>query len=244
MLAAPSRLISLLETMFHRIPIAVLVLSLALAHASPVSAQTYATRKARRQFITISYDWLNTQPLHFAEHPLSDLVGREVVPAQFETSNYRTRDGGVLIDVLEFSRRSRGAGVTLYPFGANVGAALGIRGSYEDLPAIRIAFSGEGAPPDYELTGARAYDVSAGLYMMDHATGWGLGGHAFISGGVGRIKAATRDGNRYFAEGGGGINSGPIGVELSVKFAVNHFADPVDHRFITIPVTLRATVSF
>jgi hypothetical protein len=40
------------------------------------------------------------------------------------------------------------------------------------------------------------------------------------------------------------MNSGPIGVELSIKFAVNQLDDPVTHRFVTIPIALRATVSF
>ena len=47
-----------------------------------------------------------------------------------------------------------------------------------------------------------------------------------------------------FAEGGGGLSSGPFGVELSVKFAWNHLTDPVDHHFITVPVTLRGTLTF
>src|SRR4029078_10807161 len=84
--------------------------------AGAASAQTYTARKARRHFITVSTDWLNTRPLHFLEHPLQDLVGRDVAAAQFEDYQYRTRDEQILIDVLEFSRRGRGASVTLYPF--------------------------------------------------------------------------------------------------------------------------------
>ena len=109
----------------------------------------------------------------------------------------------------------------MYPFGLNVGATLGLRGSFEDLPDIRIAFAGTGAPPAYALTGARAYDVSAALFVADRSPGWGLGSHAFVGAGIGRIKSDTRDGDRVFAEGGGGLNSGPIGVELSIKFAWN-----------------------
>ena len=80
--------------------------------------------------------------------------------------------------------------------------------------------------------------------MADHAPGWGLGSHAFLGGGIGRIKSDARNGDRYFAEGGGGVSSGPIGVELSVKFAWNLFDDPVAHHFLTIPVTVRGTLSF
>jgi hypothetical protein len=37
---------------------------------------------------------------------------------------------------------------------------------------------------------------------------------------------------------------GPLGVELGVKFAWNKLADPVEHRFLTIPISIRATVTF
>jgi hypothetical protein len=212
--------------------------------AASASAQVYEPKKPRRQFITVSTDWLNTQPLHFVEHPLQDLVGREVATAQFQDYDYRTRDEQILIDVLEFKRRGRGAGVTLYPFGLSVGPALAVRASFEDLPLIRIAFSGAGAPPAYTLTGARAYDVAAALYVADHSPGWGLGSHAFVGGGKGRIKSDLSDGDRLFAEGGGGLASGPVGVELSIKFAWNHLTAPVEHRFFTVPITLRGTLTF
>src|SRR3989304_4829186 len=102
--------------MFHRISVTAVVLALAVACAAPSDAQTYSAKKARRQFITISYDWLNTEPLRFARHPLSDLVGREVEPAQFETYEYRTTDGGVLIDVLEWGAAGRGGPPRRPPF--------------------------------------------------------------------------------------------------------------------------------
>ena len=229
--------------MRHRLVIVLSALAV-LAGAGPASAQTYSVQKPRRQFITVSYDWLYTQPLHFGEHPVADLVGQEVAAAQFEAFDYRTRDGSILIDVLEFSRRGHGAGVTVYPFGLNVGATLGLRGSFEDLPTIRIAFAGAGAPPPYALTGARAYNVSAAIFIADRSDGWGLGSHAFVGGGIGRIKSDSHGGDRIFAEGGGGLNSGPIGVELSIKFAWNHLTEPVDHHFITVPITLRGTLSF
>jgi hypothetical protein len=230
--------------MIHRLTRgAVLTLLLAFA-ADAAWAQAYAAPKARRKFISVSYDWQFTQPLHFLEHPVQDLVGRPVGAAQFEAYDYRTRDGEILIDVLEFSRRGHGAGVTLYPFGVNVGPALALRASFEDLPTIRIAFDGNGAPPDYTLDGARAYDVGAALVVADHSRGFGLGSHAFVGGGVGRIKSDVRDGDRLFGEAGGGLNSGPVGVELSVKFAWNHLADPVDHKFLTVPITVRGTLTF
>jgi hypothetical protein len=215
-----------------------------LLSATAVSAQTYTPQKPRRQFISISYDWLYTRPLHFAEHPLQDLVGREVAAAQFEDFDYRTRDDAITIDVLQFSRRGHGAGITLYPLGVSVGPALALRASFEDLPDIRVAFSGTGAPAAYALTAARAYDVSAAIVVADRSRGFGLGSHAFFGGGIGRIRSDTRDGNRFFGEGGGGLNSGPIGVELSVKFAWNRLDEPVVHRFFTVPIALRGTVSF
>lgn len=220
------------------------ILSL-LAFAVPAAAQNYAVQKPRRQFITVSLDWLHTEPLHFASHPLEDLVGREVAAAQGEAYEYRTRDEQVTIDVLEFRKRNRGVSVAIYPFGLSSGTTLGLRGSIEEMPVIRIDFEGAGAPPDYAFMGGRAYDVGAGLYVADRSPGWGLGSLAFVIGGVGRIKADDgREGTRMFAEGGGGLSVGPFGAQLSVKFAWNKLTDPVEHRFLTIPLTLRGTVSF
>jgi hypothetical protein len=215
-----------------------------LLSAAAASAQTYAGQKPRRQFVTISYDWLNTQPLHFANHPLTELAGAQVTDAHFENFDYRTRNGTTLINVLEFRRRGRGAGVTVYPFGMSVGATLALRGSVEQLPVIRIAFDGPAAVANYALTNGHAYDVGVGIHVADRSRGWGLGSHAFVAGGVGRISSDLSGGSRYFAEGGGGVTSGPIGVELSVKFAWNRLNDPVEHRFLTVPVAIRGTVSF
>ncbi|HJR58404.1 MAG TPA: hypothetical protein VJ813_03360 [Vicinamibacterales bacterium] len=219
--------------------------ALVLVTASvPAGAQDYSVGKPRRQFVTISLDWLNTEPLHFDSHPLEDLVGRDVASAQLEAYDYRTRDEQILIDVLEFRKRNRAASVAVYPLGLSSGTTLGIRGSIEEVPTIRIDFEGPGAPPAYALTGARAYDVGAGLYVADRSPGWGLGSQAFVVGGVGRIKADGREGTRMFAEGGGGLSVGPFGVQLAVKFAWNKLSEPVEHRFLTVPITLRGTLSF
>jgi hypothetical protein len=222
---------------------AFVVLALALG-AAPAAAQDYAVQKPRRQFVTVSLDWLNVEPLHFASHPLEDLVGRDVATAQFEAYDYRTRDEQILIDVVEFRKRNRAMTVAVYPLGLSSGATLGLRGSIEELPTIRIDFEGPGAPDDYALTGGRAYEIGAGLYVADRSPGWGLGSQAFVLGGVGRIKADEREGTRIFAEGGGGLSIGPLGVQLAVKFAWNRLTEPVGHRFLTIPVTLRGTFSF
>jgi hypothetical protein len=217
---------------------------LVILAATPASAETYTGRKPRRQFITVSYDTFSTQPLHFEKYPLEALAGAEVAAAQFQTYDYVTRNGSILIDVLEFTKRGHGASVTVYPFGASVGATLALRGTVQELPDVRIAFSGVGAPQQYYLSGARAYDAGAALFMADRSSGWGLGSYAFLGGGVGRIRSSLSDGDRFFAEGGGGMNSGPFGVELAVKFAWNHLTEPVDHHFVTVPITLRGTLSF
>lgn len=217
---------------------------LVIAAASAAAGQTSSPDKPRRQFLTIGYSWIRTEPLHFGEHPLQDLVGREVASAQFEAFEYRTRDESILIDVLEFTKRGRGVTATLYPLGASVGPALAVRGSIEQLPTIRVLFQGDGAPAPYVLTDGRAYDIGAGVYMADRSRGWGLGSHAFVVAGVGRLDTSLGGGRRQFAEGGGGLDIGPFGVELAVKFAWNRLSEPVEHRFFTIPISLRGTVSF
>jgi hypothetical protein len=216
-----------------------------LALTVPAVAQDYAVQKPRRQFVTLSLDWLNTEPLHFASHPLEDLVGREVASAQLEAYDYRTRDEAILITVREFRKRNRAMSLAVYPLGLSAGATLGIRGSIEEMPTIHIDFEGDGAPANYALTGARAYEVGVGVYVADRSPGWGLGSQAFVLGGGGRIKAdGGRDGTRVFAEGGGGLTVGPLGVQLAVKFAWNRLTEPVEHRFLTVPITLRGTLSF
>jgi hypothetical protein len=217
---------------------------LILAQASTAWAQTYPSKKARRHFITISSDWLYTLPLHFAEHPLADLVGKEVASTQFEQFEYETRDGTTQIDVVEFGRRQRGGAVSLYPLGMSSGPTLMLRGSYEQLPRIEIAFDGPSPVGHYELTDGRAVDGAVGIVVADRSPGWGLGSHAFIAAGIGRITSELGDGRRFFAEGGGGLGVGPFGVELGVKFAWNKLSDPVDHQFMTVPITLRGTLTF
>lgn len=229
---------------YRAVLIAAVLPLLLVATAYPAASQGRDTRRPRRQFVTVSYESFVTQPLHFERFPLEDLVGAPVASTQFKDYDYETRDGSVLIDVLDFTRRGHGAGITVYPLGAGVGPTLAIRASVQDLPEIRIAFSGPGAPQPYHLAGARAYDVGAAIVIADHSRGWGLGSQAFIGGGAGRIRNEARIGDRVFAEGGGGLSSGPFGVELAVKFAWNHLPDPVDHHFITVPVTLRGTLSF
>jgi len=217
----------------------------ALLSASNVMAQTYeAAAKPRKQFVTVSYDWLYTQPLHFAEHPLEDLVGKPVASSQFQQFEYRTRDELTLIDVLEFTRRQRGVSASVYPFGMSSGPALMLRGAIESLPRIDVAFIGPAPFPRYTLDDAKALDAAAGVIVADKSPGWGLGSHAFVVGGIGKITSSLGDGSRYFAEAGGGLDVGPFGVELGVKFAMNKLTEPLEHRFLTIPITVRGTLTF
>jgi hypothetical protein len=50
------------------------------AQVSPPTqaAQPYTPQQARRQFVTVTYDWLYIWPLHLDNFPIEDLVGREV----------------------------------------------------------------------------------------------------------------------------------------------------------------------
>jgi len=218
-----------------------LALALSCVHAE---AQTYSADRPRRHFVSVSYGSLYTHPLHFAEHPLADLVGREVAAAQREAYDYETRDGETRIHVREFGRRQRGGGVTLYPLGMSRGPALMVRGSVEHLPRILLDFDGPAPVPQYALTDGRAFDAGAGLVIADRSAGWGLGSHTFFVAGVGRITSGLGDGRRVFAEGGGGVGVGPFGVELAIKFAWNTLTEPVDHSFFTVPITVRGTLTF
>jgi hypothetical protein len=207
-------------------------------------AQTYQAPRARRHFISLSVERQFVQPYSFGTHPLSDLLGQPVDEVHLATFQYRTRDQATLVNVLEYGKRAAAVGATVYPFGSSDGATLAVRGSIESIPPIRVAFSGPAPAPVYELTNGRATDIAIGIDMSDRAPGWGVGAHAFLLGGVGKVQADERDGNRYFAEGGGGVTTGPFGVDISVKFAVNRFTTPVPHRIYMIPVSVRATLTF
>lgn len=217
--------------------------AIVLMSSQAAAQQMYEAPKARRQFVTFSYDWTYAFPLHFDKYPLEDLVGAEVDETD-PPYDYRTEDGTTLIDVLEYARRGNGVGVTIYPLGMSTGATLGVRGSIQNLPKVRVRFDGPGALDSYELTDAIAYDVGAGVFVADRSPGWGIGSYALLLGGVGRVTSELGGGGRYFAEGGGGVQSGPFGFELSVKFGWNHLSEPLDHHFLAVPINMRATVSF
>jgi hypothetical protein len=220
-----------------------LVAALAASEAA-AQPQTYRPRQARRHFISITFDKQFVQPYSFATHPLSELLGQPVDEVHLEPFQYRTRDGKTTVNVIEYGKRATAIGATVYPFGSSTGATLAVRGSIETVPDIRLAFNGPAASPTYELTNGRATDIGIGIDMSDRSPGWGLGAHAFILGGLGRIQTDQLDGNRYFGEGGGGVTTGPFGVDISVKFTVNRFTTPVPHRIYMIPVTVRGTLTF
>jgi hypothetical protein len=212
--------------------------------ASEAQAQTYNPPKARRHFISITFDKQFVQPYGFGNHPLEDLLGQPVDEVHLESFQYRTRDGKTTVNVLEYGKRASAIGATVYPFGSSVGATLAVRGSIETIPDIRVAFNGPAPSPTYDLTNGRATDFGIGIDMSDRAPGWGLGAHAFILGGIGRIQTDQLDGTRYFGEGGGGVTSGPFGIDIAVKFTVNRFTTPLAHRIYMVPIVVRGTLTF
>jgi hypothetical protein len=212
--------------------------------APPPQAQTYQEPKARRHFISVSYERQFVQPYGFAKHPLEKLLGQQVNEVHLESFQYRTQDNQILVNVLEFGKRASAIGATVYPFGSSVGATLAIRGSIESLPDIRVSFTGPAPSPTYVLTNGRAMDVGVGIDMSDRAPGWGLGAHAFVLGGIGRARTDQLDGRRYFVEGGGGVTSGPIGVDIAFKYSINRFTLPVEHSVHMIPISVRGTLTF
>jgi len=215
--------------------------ALARAEGQP---QTYQAPKARRHFISVTFETQFLQPYSFNKHPLADLLGQPVDEVHLQTFQYRTRDGQTLVNVLEYGKRAGGIGATVYPFGSSVGATLALRASLESVPPIRVAFTGPAPAPTYELTNGRVTDFGIGIDMSDRSAGWGLGAHAFVMGGIGKITTDQMDGNRYFGEGGGGVTSGPFGVDISLKFSVNKFSTPVPHRIYLIPISVRGTLTF
>lgn len=223
----------------------VAALALVAATALPASAQSgvYQPRKARRHFVSFSYDWQYIHGYGF-DKSLGDLLGQPVSEVHLEAFQYQTRDEKTRATVNEFSHDGQGIGVTLFPFGSSAGATLAIRGSIESLPAIRVTFDGPAPASSYALTNGRAYDLGFGVDMSDRSPGWGLGSHAFVLGGFGKTSSDQGNGHRYFAEGGGGLLVGPLGVDLAFKFAVNRFDLPVPHTIYNVPISVRGTLTF
>ena len=216
----------------------------ALTSPSPAQAPAYQAAKARKHFISVSFERQFVQPFGFGKHPLEELLGQPVDEVHLETFQYRTRDQRTTVNVLEYGKRATAIGATVYPFGSSVGATLALRGSIDSVPPIRVAFNGPAPSPTYELTNGRAMDLGAGIDMSDRAPGWGIGAHAFVMGGIGRLDTDQLDGRRYWVEGGGGVLSGPIGVDISFKYSINRFTTPVTHSVHMIPISVRGTLTF
>lgn len=226
---------------------ALLAVILSMSLAPPALAQRVKLDpEPRRQFVTITLDFQYQQPLKFKKYPLEQLAGAPLGKVQdpADPVDYRSRDGALSVDVLEYSRRTKGLGITVYPFGARNGAALAIRLNRETLPIIRFDIIGPGRVERYALTDGLATDLGIGVMVNDRSSGWGLGAHSFITGGYGRLTGERGDGRRYFAEGGGGVNVGPVGVDVAIKFAYNRLDDPRPHTFFTVPISIRGTLSF
>jgi hypothetical protein len=219
---------------------------LAAAFAAPQAAQppSYREPAARRHFVSVSFERQYVQPYGFADHPLEELLGQPVNEVHLESFQYRTQDNQTLINVLEYGKRGTAIGATIYPFGSSVGATLAIRGSIESLPDIHVTFTGPAPFPAYMLTNGRAMDIGVGIDMSDRSPGWGLGAHAFVLGGIGRAHTDQLDGRRYFIEGGGGVMSGPLGVDITFKYSINRFTTPVEHSVHMIPISVRGTLTF
>lgn len=228
----------------------VCLIGAALLVASSVDVSAQSARqfkpKSRKQYFAVSTDWLNMMPLHLKEAPFEQLTGKELGTSQRKDWDYESRgDGGLTqVDVLEYQRRARGFGIAVYPFGSSVGPSLMVKGSLENLPSFRARFDGPSNVSSYELIDAKAYDVGAGVIVADRSPGWGLGSHAYVIGGGGRLDSSHGNGSRVFGEAGGGLNLGPAGIEISMKFALNKLASPVEHKFYTVPFTVRATFGF
>ena len=169
-----------------------------LRRGSPSRRRRTPSQKPRRHFITISYDWLYTQPLHFAEHPLEDLVGTEVAAAQFKTFDYRTRDGA------DPHRRARVHAATAGPQPHGVSVRPERRGDARAARQRRGAAGhpaspspGTGAPPSYALTGARARRAPRSCRGRSIGR---LGPRAATRSSAGASdgsRATARDGDRY-----------------------------------------------
>ena len=200
--------------------------------------------RPRRQFITIDIERGRTMPLHFKENPLQQLAGRELGVDADRAHDYRSSDGTTTVDVQDFRRSIHGVGLSVYPFGTSSSSSLMLRAAYETLPVIRLRINGPAGTTAYSLADGRAYDFGLGVISSDTPAGWSMGAHSFAGGGAGLIRSERGDGQRLFAEAGGGVTFGPIGVQVGLKIAYNRLTDPRPHHFYTVPLTLRGTVSF
>src|SRR6185436_17216421 len=126
-------------------------LGVACAIAVPAAAQSqvYQPTKARKHFISVTFDRVYVQPYSFAKYPLEQLLGQRVNEVHLQDHQYETQDGLTKVTVLDYGKRASGFGATVYPFGSSSGATLAIRASVESMPDIRVSFSGPAPSPAY-----------------------------------------------------------------------------------------------
>src|SRR5215471_13238076 len=96
-------------------------LGVACAIAVPAAAQSqvYQPKKARRHFISITFDTQFVQPHSFGDHPLEELLGQRVNEVHLQDYQYETQDQKTRATVEEFGQRAGGIGATIYPFGSS-----------------------------------------------------------------------------------------------------------------------------
>lgn len=223
--------------------ISVLVLMLMASTSIYAQEKKKADQNAGQQFITFYIDRSTVSPLHFKDFPLQQLAGTEL-HWDYINGGYHSGDGSVSATGTKFRRPNNGFGITVYPFGLRSGTTLAVRGSYSTLPLIKFALTDPAGQEQYIFNNGRAYDLGIGVVSGELSPGWGLGARSFILIGKGIIKEDRGRGERYFVEAGSGLNSGPLGMEIYFGISQNRLSVSRPHHFYTVPIGLRATVSF
>lgn len=225
--------------------IAFLFASLAVSGITHAQEPNSDKHVFQRQFVTLTIDWRSTQPINFKKYPLEQLVK---VPLEwnYELGGYHSNDQSISITDAKLDGRKLGIGAMVYPFGLKKeGTTLAIRGNYEALPNIGFLIKSPEGQEWYHLKNAQAYDLGIGAISAGgNSDGWGLGSYAFIVIGVGYINEPRGNGSSYFAEAGGRIAAGPLGVEMFFGVRNNKLPNPRPHSFFTVPIGLRAAVTF
>jgi hypothetical protein len=209
-----------------------------------VRAQTPDPVQPRKQWVTFTLDWAYSRPVHFMERPLEELTGVELGETRQPGPEYRSANGLTTVDIFELERPIHGWSVAGYPLGAGNGPSLMLRYSYETLPVTRFEISNPGGSELYLLRDGSSKDFSIGVIISDRQRGWGLGAHSFFLAGFGKLDGERGPGDRYLVEAGAGVNVGPMGFQFALKLAYNKLDDPRAHTFITVPLSLRGTLSF
>lgn len=222
------------------------ILFLLLIMPGIVNAQESNSDKhvLRRQFMTLTVDWMNVYPLHFKKYPLEQLAE---VPLDwdYQRGGYHSGDRSISITNTKFEHRNRGVGIMVYPFGLKEGTTLAVRANYETLPTISFVINSPEGQERYDLKKGQVYNLGIGAISGGRSGGWGLGAYSFIIVGKGWINEPRGNGRRYFVEAGGRVTTGPLGIEIFFGVANNKLFNPRPHSFFTVvPFGLRAMVTF